>query len=164
MRTATLITTGSLLALVVTLIIGASLLRSDVEELGRDTAGITVQAAGSQIDSGSVLRDSLKNAQAADERIRMSFIDPNNVSKVLEEIETAGREVGVLTDIRSVNKTGSAITVALSLEGSKENIVALMKRFHALPVFELTNFYLTFSTSGQKSGWGAALTLTFPTP
>ena len=46
MRTATLITTGSLLALVVALIIGASLLRSDVEELGRDTAGITAQAAG----------------------------------------------------------------------------------------------------------------------
>lgn len=164
MRTGTVIVTGSLLALVAALVIGVSILRNEVERLGRDTAGIRLQTEGAQVDSGSVLRDSVKAAVSADARIRTSFIDPNNVSGVLESIERSGREFGVLTDIRSVNKAGSAVTIAITLEGSKDAIVAMVKSFKQLPVFELTNFYLSFSTNGQKSGWGASLTLTFPTP
>lgn len=164
MRTSTLITTGSLLALVVALSIGALLLQGEVERLGRDTAGIRLQTTGVQVDSGSVLRESVQKALVADERIRTSFIDPSNVSGVLESIESSGRELGVLTNIRSVNKTGSAVSIAITLEGSKESIVSMVKSLQKLPVFELTNFYLSFSTNGQKSGWGASLTLTFPTP
>jgi hypothetical protein len=164
MRPTTVITAASLLALCVALTIGAFVLRSEVETLGRDTAGIRAQTAGARADSGSKLRDSFKAAAAADLKIRSSFVDPNNISKVLEDIEAAGRERGVATDIRSVNKTGAAVSVAISLEGSKESIVAMVEEFQSLPVSELANFYLTFSTSGQKSGWGAALTLTFPTP
>lgn len=164
MRTATLIVTGSLFALVVALLIGSMVLRGEVERLGRDTAGIRLQTEGAQVDSGSVLRESVKAAMSADERIRTSFIDPNNVSGVLDVIERSGRDLGVLTDIRSVNKTANAVTVAITLEGSKDSIVAMIKSLQQLPVFELTNFYLSFSTSGQKSSWGASLTLTFPTP
>lgn len=160
----TLITLGSLLALTVACSIGIILLRGDVERLGRDTAGTHALAAGTQAESGSVLRNTFTQAAEADEQIRQSFIDVNNVSATLEDIENIGRAGGVATTIRSVNKGGGGVTVALTLEGSQAGIIATLKEFQELPVFELISVYLTFSNTTQKSGWEAATTLLFPTP
>lgn len=164
MITRTLVILGSLLAIAVALSIGVVLLQGDVERLGRETAGMHVLTTDTQTESGSVLRETLAQAVEADERIRSSFIDVNNVSATLEDIERVGRAGGVSVTIRSVNKSDMGVMVAITLEGSQTNIIASLKQFQTLPVFELTSIYLTFSNNAQKSGWEAATTLLFPTP
>lgn len=164
MITRTLVILGSLLAIAVALSIGVVLLQGDVERLGRETAGMHVLTTDTQTESGSVLRETLTQAVEADERIRSSFIDVNNVSATLEDIERIGRAGGVSATIRSVNKSDMGVTVAITLEGSQTNIIASLKQFQTLPAFELTSIYLTFSNNAQKSGWEAATTLLFPTP
>lgn len=163
MRTKTLIILA-LACVTATLLLGVALVvRADINKLGADSAGVRL-AAGATTESGGTARTLATRFSEADEHIRTAFIEEGAVSRVLETMEQMGGKHTSTVTIRSVSKAATGISVSFTIDGSQKDIVATMSEFSTLPVHEITSVYMSYTSSGEKTGWNAAGTLVFPTP